>query len=156
MPIAYTVDITNAVGTVAVTAAPTVLCQLTLAASKPIRLKRIELSSNMTGSTQSIVQLQLGTYSSGTAGGTTITPKAVDRGITTAALTAVKAVTTTMGTTFAALDGWQWNGANPFDMVFGLTEIQYEFPVSAVVALIIETAPTAFTASGKLTFEEFG
>lgn len=158
MPISYSVDITNGVGPTAITNAPTVLAQGTLAATKPVRLKRIELQSNQTGSTQSVIQLQLGTYTTGTStAGVQPVAKAVDRGVTTAALTLWRCLTATMGTTFAVLDGWQWNGANPFDMVFGLTEIQYEFAISAIIALIIPTAPGSTPSiSGKITFEEFG
>lgn len=157
MPISYTVDITNGVGPTAITNAATVLAQLTASAGKPIRLKRIELQSNQTGSTQSIIPVQLGTYTTATStAGVTPTPKAVDRGVTTAAATAARCLTATLGTTFAVIDSYQWNGANPFDMVFGLTEIQYEFAVSSIVALIIPSAAGTPSITGKLTFEEFG
>lgn len=158
MPIAYTVDITNGVGPTAITNAPTVVVQGVNAAGKPTRIKRIELQSNQTGSTQSVLSLQLVTYATLTStGGVTPTPKAVDRGITTAAVTAFRALTATMGTTPTVFDGWQWNGANPFDMLFGLPETQYEFAAAAVWALIISVAPGSTPAlSGKVTYEEFG
>lgn len=157
MPIAYTIDITNGVGPTAITNAATVVAQLTVAAGKPIRLKRIELQSNQTGSTQTVIPLQLGTYATGTStAGVTPTPKAVDRGVTTAASTAARCITATLGTTFTFLDSYQWNGANPFDMVYGLSEIQYEFAVSTVLALIIPSASGTPSITGKLTFEEFG
>lgn len=158
MSIAYVVDITNGAGPTAITNAATVIAQLTTSASKPIRLKRIELQSNQTGSTQSIISLQLGTYATGTStGGVTPTPRAVDRGITTAASTAVRCLTATLGTTFTVFDAYQWNGANPFDMVYGLTEIQWEFPVSTALAIIIPSAPGSTPSlTGKITYEEFG
>ena len=157
MPISYTVDITNGVGATAITNAATVVAQGTNSASKPVRLKRIELQSNQTGSTQTVIPVQLGTYATGTStAGVTPTPKAVDRGITTAASTAFRCLTATLGTTFTVIDAYQWNGANPFDMVFGLTEIQYEFAVSAVWAIIIPAASGTPSLTGKLTFEEFG
>lgn len=157
MPIAYTVDITNAAGPTAITNAATVLAQLTASAGKPIRLKRIELQSNQTGSTQTIIPVALGTYAAGTStAGVTPTPKAVDRGVTTAAATAARCLTATLGTTFTQLDEWQWNGANPFDMVFGLSETQYEFAVAAIVALVIPSASGTPSITGKITFEEFG
>lgn len=157
MPISYTVDITNGAGPTAITNAATVIAQLTASAGKPVRLKRIELQSNQTGSTQSIIPVALGTYTTATStGGVTPTPKAVDRGVTTAAATAARCLTATMGTTFAQLDEWQWNGANPFDMVLGLTEMQYEFAVSSIIALIIPSASGTPSLTGKITFEEFG
>lgn len=157
MPISYSVDITNGVGPTAITNAATVVWQATLSAAKPIRLKRVELQSSQTGSTQAVISLQLGTYATGTStAGVTPTPKAVDRGISTAASTAFRCLTATLGTTFTFLDGWQWNGANPFDMVYGLTEIQTEFAVSTVVAMIIQTAAGTPSLTGKVTFEEFG
>lgn len=157
MPIAYTVDITNGAGPTAITNAATVLAQLTTSAGKPLRLKRIELQSNQTGSTQTIIPVSLGTYTTATStGGVQPTPKAVDQGITTAAATAARCLTATLGTTFAQLDQWQWNGANPFDQTLGFTESQYEFAVSKVIALIIPSASGTPSITGKLTFEEFG
>lgn len=157
MPISYTVDITNGVGPTAITNAATVVAQLVVAAGKPVRLKRIELQSNQTGSTQTVIPLQLGTYATLTStAGVTPTPKAVDRGVTTAASSAMRCLTATLGTTLTVLDSYQWNGANPFDMVYGLTEIQYEFSAAAVVALVIPSASGTPSLTGKITFEEFG
>lgn len=157
MPLSYTVDITNGSGPTAITNAATVLAQLTCSAGKPVRLKRIELQSNQTGSTQAIIPVSLGTYTTATStGGVTPTPKAVDRGNTVAAATAARCLTATLGTTFAQLDEWQWNGANPFDMVFGLSETQYEFAVSSIIALIVPSASGTPSLTGKITFEEFG
>jgi hypothetical protein len=157
MPLSYTVDITNGVGPTAITNAATVIAQLTCSAGKPIRLKRIELQSNQTGSTQAIIPVSLGTYATATStGGVTPTAKPVDAGNTVAAATTVRALTATLGTTFTQLDEWQWNGANPFDMVFGLSETQYEFAVSTKVALIIPAASGTPSLTGKITFEEFG
>lgn len=157
MPIAYEVDITNTSGATAITNAATVVWQATVAAGKPIRIKRIELQSNQTGSTQTVIPLQLGTYATGTStAGVTPTPRAVDRGITTAASTAFRCLTATLGTTFTINKDWQWNGATPFDMVFGLQEIQLEYAVSTVVALIIPSASGTPSLTGNVVFEEFG
>lgn len=157
MPLSYTVDITNGVGPTAITNAATVLAQGTLSAGKPIRIKRIELQSNQTGLTQSVIPVSLGTYTTATGtGGVTPTAKAVDRGNTTTGATVWRCLTATLGTTFAQLDEWQWNGASFFDMTFGLTETQYEFSVSAVMALIIPAASGTPSITGKITYEEFG
>jgi hypothetical protein len=141
-----------------ITAAPTVILQGTNSASKPTRMKRIELQSSNTGSTQQIVTVSLGYYATGTAGGTTVAAVPVDEGLTGVYTpsTLFKAITTTMGTTFTNKKTWQWNTANPFDIVDGLLELQDEWPVSKVWALILPTAPVAFSLTGTVHFEEFG
>ena len=137
-----------------------VVLQGTNSASKPTRLKRIELQSNQTGSTQQIVQIQLVTYATATGtGGTTPTATTIDDalvGVYTPSTT-FRAGTATMGTTPTNKKLWQWNTANPFDLVDGLLEIQAEFAVSKVWALIIPTAPgVSFSITGTVAFEEFG
>ena len=141
-----------------ITAAPTVILQGTNSASKPTRLKRIELQSNNTGSTQQVVTVSLGYYATATAGGSTPVAVPVDEGLTGtySPSTVFKAITTTMGTTFTNKQSWQWNTANPFDEVLGLLELQHEYPVSKVWAIILPTAPTAFNLTGTAFFEEFG
>lgn len=137
-----------------------VIAQGTNSASKPIRLKRIQLQSNQTGSTQQTVQVQLVTYGTATGtGGTTPTAAPEDDalvGVYTPA-TAFRAGTATLGTTPANKMMWYWNTANPFDIVDGLQELQTEFAVSKVWALIIPSAPAAsFSLTGTVNFEEFG
>jgi hypothetical protein len=51
---------------------------------------------------------------------------------------------------------WQWNTANPFDLVDGLAEIQNEFPAAKVWALILPTAPVTFNLTGTVRYKEFG
>lgn len=137
-----------------------VIIQGTNSGSKPIRLKRIQLQSNQTGSTQQTVQVQLITYATGTStGGTTPTAVPVDDALvgTYSPATAFRAGTATMGTTPTNKSMWYWNTANPFDIVEGLLELQDEFAVSKVWALIIPTAPAAsFSLTGTVNFEEFG
>ena len=137
-----------------------VVAQGTNSASKPIRLKRIQLQSNQTGSTQQTVQVELITYATGTStGGTTPTAAAEDDalvGVYTPS-TAFRAGTATMGTTPTNKIMWYWNTANPFDIVDGLQELQTEFAVSKVWAVIIPTAPgVSFSLAGTINFEEFG
>ena len=138
----------------------TLLAQGTNSASKPIRMKRIELESNQTGSTQQTILLSLGTYATASAaGGTTPTAVPVDDALvgTYSPATAFRVNTTTMGTTFTNKQSWYWNTANPFDIVMGLAELQAEFAVSKVWARIIPTAPAAtFNFTGTIHFEEFG
>lgn len=138
----------------------TVLVQGTNSASKPIRLKRIECESNQTGSTQQTVLLQLVTYATGTAtGGTTPTAVPVDDALVGvySPATAFRVNTTTLGTTPTNKQQWYWNTANPFDIVLGLVELQAEFAVSKVWAILIPTAPAAgFNMTGTIHFEEFG
>lgn len=142
-----------------ITTAPTVVIQGTNSATKPTRLKRLQMQSNQTGSNQQIVQLQLVTYATATAGGTTQVAVPEDDalvGVYTAA-TVFKFNTTTMGTTPTNKMLWQWNTANPFDIVDGLQELQTEFASAKVWAIIIPVAPgVTFNVSGTLNFEEFG
>jgi hypothetical protein len=138
----------------------TLLVQGTNSASKPIRLKRIQLQSNQTGSTQQTVNIQLVTYATASStGGTTPTAAPVDDalvGVYTPA-TAFRVNTTTLGTTPTSKAMWYWNTANPFDIVEGMVELQDEFAVSKVWALVIPTAPaTSFSCTGTINFEEFG
>lgn len=157
MPMPCKVSIDAGTPLVVSTSAPSVLLQGTTSSGKPIRLKRIEIQSNNTGASQQIVTLSLGTYTTGTAGGTTATAGPVDPGSAYTAATTFKANTTTLGTTFAQIKTWQWNTANPFDIVDGLQELQYEFPISKAWAIIIPTTPgSALSVTGTVHFEEFG
>lgn len=141
-----------------ITAAPTVILQGTNSSAKPVRLKRIELQSSNTGSNQQVILVSLGYYASGTAGGSTPVAVPVNEGLTGVytPATVFKSITTTMGTTFTNKMTWQWNTANPFDIVDGIQELQDEFPAAKVWALILPTAPTAFSLTGTVHFEEFG
>lgn len=141
-----------------ITAAPTVIIQGTNSASKPVRAKRIEMQSSNTGSAQQVVTVSLGFYATGTAGGSSPSAVPVDEGLTGVytPATTFKSITTTMGTTFTNKQSWQWNTANPFDEMLGLLELQHEWPVSKVWAIILPTAPTAFNLTGTVFFEEFG
>ena len=134
--------------------------QGTNSASKPIRLKRLRLSSNQTGSTQQTVLVEVVTYATGSStGGTTPTAVPIDDGLVGvySPATAFRAGTATLGTT--PTNKWQdyWNTANPFDIVEGLEAIQDELGVSKVWAIIIPSAPgTSFSLAGTVYFEEFG
>jgi hypothetical protein len=141
-----------------ITAAPTVILQGTNSASKPIRLKRLQLQSNNTGTTQQVITVSLGFYGTATAAGSTPVAVPVDEGLTGVytPTTIFKAITTTLGTSFTNKMSWQWNTANPFDILDGLQELQDEFPVSKVWALILPTAPVAFNLTGTVNYEEFG
>jgi hypothetical protein len=157
MPIPLKVSIDG--GTLqSITGAPTVILQGTNSASKPVRLKRIQLQSNNTGASQQVIPVSLGYYATGTAGGSTPVAVPVDEGLTGVytAATIFKAITATMGTTFTNKMTWQWNTANYFDIVDGLLELQDEFPVSKVWAIILPVAPVAFSLTGTVNYEEFG
>lgn len=158
MPVAMRVSIDG--GTpVSVTAAPTVVLQGTNSASKPTRLKRIQLQSSNTGASQQVITVSFGFYATGSgAGGSTPTGVPEDEGLTGVytGSTLFRAVTTTMGTTFTNKITWQWLSANPFDIVDGMPELMTEIPVSKVWAIIIPTAPVAFSITGVVNYEEFG
>ena len=159
MPIPCQVSI-DAGTPVTVPTSASVILQGTNSAGKPVRLKRIELESNQTGSTQQTVQLELVTYATATStGGTTPSATPVDDALvgTYTPATAFRAGTATMGTTPTVKKSWYWNTANPFDLVLGLPELQHEFGVSKVWALIIPSSPGAsFSLTGTVSFEEFG
>lgn len=151
MGLVYRVSIAPA----AITNAATVVIQGANAAGAPSRVHRIELQTNQTGSTQAIIPLQLGRYATASgAGGTTPTATAVLRRNTVTALTTFRALTATLGTTFTVLQDWQWNGATPFDMVFGKDVSVPEFAISEVWAVIIPSAAGTPTVSGSVTYEE--
>lgn len=156
MGLCYRVDITGTSGVTSITNAATVVWQGTTGSANPIRIYRIELQSNQTGATQTVIPLQFGTYATGTStGGTTPTPSPVIRRNSVSAVTAWRCLTATLGTTFTILQDWQWNGATPFDYVMGLTPIQFEIQSSVVCALIIPTASGTPGLTGAVYFEEF-
>lgn len=159
MPVACKVSADGGSALVISTTNPTVLLQGTNSSGKPTRLKRFELQSNNTGSGQQILTLSYGFYATGTAGGTTVTAVPNDEGLTGiyTPSTTFKANTTTLGTTFTQKKSWQWNTANPFDLVDGLQELQQEIPVSKAFAFIFPAAPgSAVSVTATLTYEEFG
>ena len=127
------------------TSNPTVLLQGTCGSARGFRTKRFELRSNNPGASQQIVTLQLVTYATGTAGGTTVTATPKDQalnGVYTPSTT-FKANTTTLGTTPTVVKAWQWNTANIEDQVDGLLELQEEFTAGKVFAFLITPAPGA-------------
>lgn len=159
MPVACKVSADGGTALVISTSNPSVLLQGTPSSSKPIRIKRFELSSNNTGAGQQIVVLSYGFYASATAGGATATAVPKDEGLTGVytPATTFKANTTTLGTTFTQKKSWQWNTANPFDLVDGLLELQEEIPAGKVFAFIFPSAPgSAVSVTATLHFEEFG
>src|SRR5271154_124385 len=141
-----------------ITAAATVLLQGTNSAAKPIQLQRIEMQSNNTGSTQQVFPASLGDYGTGAAGGSTPVATPVDEGLTGvySPASVFKSITTTLGTTFTQKTSWQWNTANPFDELLGMLSLQHEYPAAKVWAIILPTAPTAFTLTGTVYFQEYG
>lgn len=159
MPVPCRVSIDGGTAITVPTSA-SVLLQGTNSSGKPTRLKRIRLSSNQTGSTQQTVLVQVVTYATGTSsGGSARTAVPVDDGLVGVytPATSFYAATATMGTTPTNKFEDYWNTANPFDIVEGLLEIQDEFAVSKVWALIIPTAPgSSFSAVGTVYYEEFG
>jgi hypothetical protein len=138
--------------------AASVIWQATASASKPFALRRVRLSSNGLGSTQLVVPLQLVTYVTGTStNGTAATPTAKTKGISTAASTAWYVNSSTLGTTPTIL--WQdsWNTASFYDLLEANPDLQEEFPVSTVLALIVPSAPGAgITYASNIDYVEYG
>ncbi len=130
--------------------------QLTAAAGGPFSVHRIELQSNQTGSTQAILQVQMVIASATGSGGTTtsITPRAIVRKNTSTPSTTVVSGYTTSGAVGTVLHTWQWNGATPFDIVFGKDQIVPEVAAGTILAINFLTAPGTPTISGTVTFEE--
>lgn len=143
-----------AVAPAAITNAPTVVIQGTNSAAVPVTIKRIEVNSSLLGATQAIIPLQFGTYATGTAGGSTPVASAEHTRNSVTATTIFKAITATMGTTFTSRYEWQWNGASPFDMVFGKDIAEPEIAAAVVWALIIPSASGTPNISCVVTFEE--
>lgn len=131
--------------------------QLTAAAGSPFAIHRIQLQSNQTGSTQSIMSVQMVIASATGSAGTTlaITPRAIIRKNTTTAATAAISGYTTPGAVSIILDGWQWNGANPIDIVNGKDILIPEIAAGQIWALNFLTAPGTPTISGSVSIEEF-
>src|SRR5579859_1734262 len=160
MPVPCRVSI-DAGTAITVPASASVVIQGSNSSAKPTRLKRIEIQSSQTGSNQQVVTLQLVTYATGTAsGGTARTAAAEDDSLVGvyAPATSWYAATATIGTTPTVKKTWQWNTANPFDYVAGLLELQTEFAVSKVWAIIIPVTPPggSFSLTGTVNYEEFG
>lgn len=130
--------------------------QLTASAACPFSVHRLELQSNQTGSTQAILQVQMVIASATGSGGvtTSITPRAIIRKNTTAAATGVVSGYTTPGAISVVLHTWQWNGATPFDIVFGKDVIVPEVAAGQILAVNFLTAPGTPTISGTVSFEE--
>lgn len=140
--------------------AASVVAQGVNSSAKPIKILRWEIQSNQNGSNQQLVQLQLVTYATATStGGSQPTAQPEDDalvGVYTPA-TLFRVNTTTLGTTPTNKWSYTWNTANPVDLVNGLPQLQTEFAVSKVWALIIPSAPTnSFALTGTIHFEEFG
>jgi hypothetical protein len=131
--------------------------QLTAGAVNPYAVHRIELQSNQTGSTQTILQVQAVIASATGSGGTTvsITPRPAIRKNTVSSATTVVAGYTTPGAVSNVVHTWQWNGASPFDIVLGKELMTLEIQATQILALNFLTAPGTPTISGTITFEEF-
>jgi hypothetical protein len=130
--------------------------QMTASAACPFSIHRLELQSNETGSTQTVLQVQAIIATSTGSGGTTtsITPHAIVQKNTTASATTCVSGYTTPGATTTVLHTWQWNGATPFDIVLGKDVMVFEIPASKIFALNFIAAPGTPTISGSITFEE--
>ena len=144
----------------AATNAPWTIWSYSCVAGVAMALQRLQIQSNQTGSTQSVIQLQLGIYA--TTNSTTNTIAAPTSSPTVRLNTRVMGGTTygqtaTMGTgAFTVIKNWQWNGATPFDIVNGKDIIIPEFPgvVANLLALIIPVASGTPTLSGSMDVEE--
>jgi hypothetical protein len=152
MGLGYTADLVPT----AFTNQASTIFQMTAASANPFSIHRLELQSNETGSTQTILQVQAIIATGTGSGGTTvsITPGAVVRKNTVASATTVVAGYTTPGATTKVLHSWQWNGATPFDIVLGKDIMVWEIPASQIFALNFISAPGTPTISGTITFEE--
>jgi hypothetical protein len=150
--LSYTADLVPTV----FTNVPTTIFQLTTAGTAPISVHRLELQTNQTGSTQTVLQVQMAIASATGSGGTTvsITPRSIVRKNTVASATTVVAGYTTPGAISVILHTWQWNGATPFDIVFGKDAIVPEVPAGQILVVNFLTAPGTPTVSGTVSYEE--
>jgi hypothetical protein len=151
----------------AITAAPTVILQGVNSASKPVRIRRIQLQSNNFASSSQSVVVSYGFYANGaTTGGSTPVAIPVEAGLVGiyTPATAFKAITTQMGVApFVPRYSWQWNTGDPFDPTFtpGATKASGKptgfddgTRASVVWAFILPQAATPFSLTGSLEFDE--
>jgi hypothetical protein len=131
-----------------------VIAQLVTSADTPITIKRIQLQSGVTSSSQAVVVLQAGYYATAHAAGTTGTPQPIARRNTLAADTAFRFASATLGTTFTVVREWQWNIAMPWDEQFGDEDLNWEVPAANNWALILPNASGTPTISGAVDFVE--
>lgn len=130
------------------------------AAGVAMALQRLQLQSNQTGSTQSVIPLQLGIYATTNASAGTVaapTSSATVRLNTRVMGGTTYGQTATMGTgAFTVIANWQWNGATPFDIINGKDIIIPEFPgvVANLLALIIPSGSGTPTIGGSVQIEE--
>jgi hypothetical protein len=139
----------------AYTNAASVVFQLTTATGSPLTIHQFKLQSNALTSAQAIVICQWGYYATGTAAGTSYTPQATVLRNTVAPATTFRFASATLGTTFTAVDEFQWNIAAPWESTNGLPASKIEVQAGKVWALILPNASGTPTISGDITFEEY-
>ena len=131
-----------------------VIFQAKTSAACPITINRIELQSGVTTSSQAIVIIQSGTYTTEHSAGASVIPKALAIKNTASSATAWRIASATLGTTFAVTREWQWNIALPFDHVLGMESLKIEIPAATVWAIILPNASGTPTISGAIDYTE--
>lgn len=138
----------------AYTNAASVIMQCLTSSDTPITVNRLKLQANVISSGQAIVIVQVGTYATGHAAGTSLAPLATQRRNTLAADTVFRYQSTTLGTTFTAIDEFQWNTAMPWEDTFGMDSIKWEVPAATAWAVLFPAGPGTPTISGSIDIEE--
>jgi hypothetical protein len=124
--------------------------QLTTTSAVPVFLKKLVATSSQTAST--IAAVRLGIMTTAGTGGTSITPKATNGGVSRAATSTVVSLAT-LGTINYVNDAQQWNEFSPYE--FNLIPSGILVPVSTSISLQLYTAPAAgFFASFTAVFSE--
>jgi len=143
----YTANISNLASGTAVTD----IFALETSATVPILIHEFRVTANQTVDTR--LNLQILRRTTAHTGGTTVTPRALNKRNTIAAATGVFAIDTTPGTAGDIIEGELWSELVPYSRIFTPDERIY-VPVSGFLCLAIVTAPAAVNLSGVVYFEE--
>jgi hypothetical protein len=139
----------------AYTNAASVIFQLVAAAGSPFTVHQLKLQSNTLTSAQAIVTVQWGFYVTPHAAGTLLAVQPTVQRNTVSPATAFRYASATLGTTFTAVDEFQWNLAAPWEATNGLPALKYEVQAGKNWALILPNASGTPTISGTVTIEEY-
>lgn len=138
----------------AYTNAASVIAQIVAAAGVGFTLKRIELQSNQTSAGQAIAVVQLGSYATPHASGTSGTIRPINRRNTVSPASAFRYASATLGTTFTPWKTWQWNIALPFEQQFGDEDLEFEIAGGGNCALLLTAGIGTPTLSASLDIVE--
>lgn len=143
----YTFNISNAtLGT-----ASTDIWTLGTSAAVPVLIHEIRLTGNQTVDTR--LSLQILRRTTGPTGGSTITPRPLNKRNTVAAASTITTLPGTPGAAGDILEAEIWSELVPYSRIFTPDE-RILVPVSSWVSLFLTTTLVAINASAVVYFEE--